>query len=112
MYDTMDSVSSTVYSDLAFILKVCHWLDRYIFSTEGHLLPVTPEIALADEHCSYLGAFCNGSADRGYGTSASSTKYQKANYTQLDDIQTPSSHHPASNIFATRGYIKVTLMCS
>ena len=112
MYDTMDSVSSTVYSDLAFILKVYHWLDRYIFSTEGHLLPVTPEIALADEHCSYLGAFCNGSADRGYGTSASSTKHKKANYTQLDDIQTPSSHYSASNMFATRGYIKVILMCS
>ncbi|XP_039849285.1 alpha-mannosidase I MNS4-like isoform X3 [Panicum virgatum] len=79
---------------------------KYIFSTEGHLLPVTPEIALADEHCSYLGAFCNGSADRGYGTSASSTKHKKANYTQLDDIQTPSSHYSASNMFATRGYIK------
>ncbi|OEL23643.1 Alpha-mannosidase I MNS4 [Dichanthelium oligosanthes] len=70
---------------------------KYIFSTEGHLLPVTPEIALIDEHCSYFGAFCNGGEDRGYGTSASSTKHQKANYT---------SHYSASNMFTTRGYIK------
>nr|CAB3478469.1 unnamed protein product [Digitaria exilis] len=40
---------------------------KYIFSTEGHLLPVTPQIALVDEHCSYFGAFCNANADRGYG---------------------------------------------
>ncbi|OVA13843.1 Glycoside hydrolase [Macleaya cordata] len=33
---------------------------KYIFSTEGHLLPTTPEIALVNEHCSYLGAFCRG----------------------------------------------------
>jgi mannosidase alpha-like ER degradation enhancer 2 len=111
-YDTMDSVSSAVYSDLEFILTVYYRLDRYIFSTEGHLLPITPEIALVDEHCSYFGAFCNGSADHGYGTSASSMKHKKANYTHLDDIETASSHYSASNMFATRGYIKVTLMCS
>ncbi|PIA31515.1 hypothetical protein AQUCO_04900074v1 [Aquilegia coerulea] len=33
---------------------------KYIFSTEGHLLPATPEIALVHEHCSYFGAFCRG----------------------------------------------------
>lgn len=32
---------------------------RYIFSTEGHLLPATPEISLVQEHCSYFGAYCN-----------------------------------------------------
>ncbi|CAD6229646.1 unnamed protein product [Miscanthus lutarioriparius] len=80
---------------------------RYIFSTEGHLLPVTPEIALVDEHCSYFGAFCHGSADHGYGASASSTKHQNGNYTQLDDIQTPSGHYSMSNVlFTTGGYIK------
>ncbi|WVZ68650.1 hypothetical protein U9M48_017566 [Paspalum notatum var. saurae] len=84
---------------------------RYIFSTEGHFLPITPEIALVDEHCSYFGAFCNGSTDRGYGTSASSTKHQNANYTQLDDIRTPSSHYSASNMLSSRrGYIKNPLM--
>ncbi|AQL00110.1 ER degradation-enhancing alpha-mannosidase-like 1 [Zea mays] len=79
---------------------------KYIFSTEGHLLPVTPEIALEDEHCSYFGAFCNGGADHGYGASASSTKHRNGNYTQLDDIQTPSSHYSMSNVLFTPGYIK------
>jgi mannosidase alpha-like ER degradation enhancer 2 len=75
------------------------------------LLPVTPEIALVDEHCSYFGAFCHGSADHGYGASASSTKHQNGNYTQLDDIQTPSGHYSTSNVLFTTGdYIKVTLM--
>jgi mannosidase alpha-like ER degradation enhancer 2 len=75
------------------------------------LLPVTPEIALVDEHCSYFGAFCNGGADHGYGASASSTKHQNGNYTQLDDIQTHSSLYSTSNVlFKTGGYIKVTLM--
>lgn len=31
---------------------------KYVFSTEGHLLPATPQISLLREHCSYLGAFC------------------------------------------------------
>ncbi|KAL6519964.1 Alpha-mannosidase I mns4 [Orobanche minor] len=31
---------------------------KYIFSTEGHLLPLTPHISLVSEHCSYLGAYC------------------------------------------------------
>lgn len=34
---------------------------KYIFSTEGHLLPATPQISLVHEHCSYLGAYCNDS---------------------------------------------------
>ncbi|XP_034924994.1 alpha-mannosidase I MNS4 [Populus alba] len=33
---------------------------KYIFSTEGHLLPATPQISLIHEHCSYLGAYCKG----------------------------------------------------
>ncbi|KAL5542102.1 hypothetical protein UlMin_009812 [Ulmus minor] len=31
---------------------------KYIFSTEGHLLPSTPQISLVREHCSYFGAYC------------------------------------------------------
>ncbi|MCD7463875.1 Alpha-mannosidase I mns4 [Datura stramonium] len=31
---------------------------KYIFSTEGHLLPATPQISLVHEHCSYFGAYC------------------------------------------------------
>ncbi|GAV69591.1 Glyco_hydro_47 domain-containing protein [Cephalotus follicularis] len=31
---------------------------KYIFSTEGHLLPATPQISLVREHCTYFGAYC------------------------------------------------------
>ncbi|XP_019181231.1 PREDICTED: alpha-mannosidase I MNS4 isoform X1 [Ipomoea nil] len=34
---------------------------KYIFSTEGHLLPASPQISLVHEHCSYLGAYCRTS---------------------------------------------------
>ncbi|XP_019259396.1 PREDICTED: alpha-mannosidase I MNS4 isoform X3 [Nicotiana attenuata] len=34
---------------------------KYIFSTEGHLLPATPQISLVREHCSYFGAYCRNS---------------------------------------------------
>ncbi|XP_057771420.1 alpha-mannosidase I MNS4 [Salvia miltiorrhiza] len=37
---------------------------QYIFSTEGHLLPVTPQVSLVSEHCSYLGAYCRSSSSR------------------------------------------------
>ncbi|KAL2923921.1 Alpha-mannosidase I MNS4, partial [Bienertia sinuspersici] len=31
---------------------------QYIFSTEGHLLPTTPQISLVHENCSYYGSNC------------------------------------------------------
>ncbi|KAL1340196.1 hypothetical protein AAHE18_U100100 [Arachis hypogaea] len=31
---------------------------KYVFSTEGHLLPATPQISLVREHCLYHGAYC------------------------------------------------------
>ncbi|KAJ9154225.1 hypothetical protein P3X46_027583 [Hevea brasiliensis] len=31
---------------------------KYIFTTEGHLLPAAPQISLVREHCSYFGAYC------------------------------------------------------
>ncbi|CAI9118318.1 OLC1v1019875C1 [Oldenlandia corymbosa var. corymbosa] len=34
---------------------------KYIFSTEGHLLPATPQISLVREHCLYFGAYCRSS---------------------------------------------------
>jgi len=80
---------------------------KYIFSTEGHLLPATPQIALVDEHCLYFGAFCNGSTTRGYGNDDSSSKQQSSNYTQSDDRQTASSQYSMPSVlFRTRGYIK------
>ncbi|KAI3707541.1 hypothetical protein L6452_26161 [Arctium lappa] len=43
---------------------------KYIFSTEGHLFPMTPRISLVREHCSYFGAYCKSSDFRqGYSTS-------------------------------------------
>lgn len=33
----------------------------YIFSTEGHLFPMTPEISLRTGDCTYAGSFCNNS---------------------------------------------------
>ncbi|GAB2245362.1 hypothetical protein Droror1_Dr00000855 [Drosera rotundifolia] len=37
---------------------------KYVFSTEGHLLPASPQISLVREHCSYYGAYCNTSGLR------------------------------------------------
>lgn len=37
---------------------------RYVFSTEGHLLPATPQISLVQEHCSYFGAYCRSNHSR------------------------------------------------
>ncbi|XP_006403205.2 alpha-mannosidase I MNS4 [Eutrema salsugineum] len=37
---------------------------KYIFSTEGHLLPLTPQISLAREHCSYFGGYCPRNATK------------------------------------------------
>lgn len=37
----------------------------YIFSTEGHLFPITPEISLLAEHCTYPGSFCNKASQTG-----------------------------------------------
>ncbi|XP_015690078.2 alpha-mannosidase I MNS4 isoform X1 [Oryza brachyantha] len=79
---------------------------KYIFSTEGHLLPATPQIALLDEHCLYAGAFCNGSAGHGYGTSDSSSNHQNANSVPFDDSRTPSGQYLSSILSTTRGYIK------
>ncbi|CAN6441071.1 unnamed protein product [Victoria cruziana] len=33
---------------------------QYVFTTEGHLLPLSPEISLVQEHCTYFGAYCRG----------------------------------------------------
>jgi mannosidase alpha-like ER degradation enhancer 2 len=37
---------------------------KYVFSTEGHLLPATPQISLVQEHCSYFGAYCRSNHSR------------------------------------------------
>ncbi|XAR57326.1 hypothetical protein NMG60_11025415 [Bertholletia excelsa] len=44
---------------------------KYIFSTEGHLLPATPQISLVHEHCSYFGAYCPSSRQATHTTNTS-----------------------------------------
>eukprot|EP00249_Psilotum_nudum_P018218 c26697_g1_i1 orf=127-2067(+) len=34
----------------------------FVFSTEGHMFPMTHEISLSAEHCTYIGSFCHESA--------------------------------------------------
>ncbi|ESR33330.1 hypothetical protein CICLE_v10004553mg [Citrus x clementina] len=53
---------------------------KYIFSTEGHLLPATPQISLKREHCSYFGAYCkDGDSKQGSETSGVSADPQETN---------------------------------
>ncbi|KAK9140285.1 hypothetical protein Scep_009966 [Stephania cephalantha] len=63
---------------------------KYIFSTEGHLLPATPQISLVQEHCSYFGAFCK--SGRRHGSIASvSNDPQENNATKYHVNWSPSS---------------------
>ncbi|XP_020682223.1 alpha-mannosidase I MNS4 [Dendrobium catenatum] len=79
---------------------------KYIFNTEGHLLPATAEIALANEHCSYLGAFCRDGGERDAFTGISSS-YQEANDTRITDSwMSSSSPSEAENSFTTSSFIK------
>ncbi|KAG5554569.1 hypothetical protein RHGRI_012209 [Rhododendron griersonianum] len=57
---------------------------KYLFSTEGHLLPATPQISLVHEHCSYFGAYCisNHSRQKSY-TSDISMDSHETNSTRL-----------------------------
>ncbi|XP_072951179.1 alpha-mannosidase I MNS4 [Typha angustifolia] len=80
---------------------------KYIFSTEGHLLPATPEIALVNEHCSYFGAFCNGSGRQNYGMTNTIFDQQEANDTRFSSNLSPSIHHvKRKDSTTTSGFIK------
>lgn len=53
---------------------------KYIFSTEGHILPSTPQISLAREHCSYFGAYCrNGDIKQEHCTADVVSNLQETN---------------------------------
>ncbi len=42
-----------------YVLTCCGVIGhRYVFSTEGHFLPMTPEISLLSDHCTYPGSYC------------------------------------------------------
>lgn len=61
-------------------------LYRYIFSTEGHLLPATPQISLLQEHCSYFGAYCNhGSLKEEPNVSDKSADSQETNGSRVSE---------------------------
>lgn len=53
---------------------------KYIFSTEGHILPSTTQISLACEHCSYFGAYCrNGDIKQEHRTADVASNLQETN---------------------------------
>nr|GEY71357.1 alpha-mannosidase I MNS4 [Tanacetum cinerariifolium] len=53
---------------------------KYIFSTKGHLLPMTLKISLVNEHCLYFGAYCK-----------STQGYPSFSYVSKGDHQTTSN---------------------
>ncbi|KAF8401793.1 hypothetical protein HHK36_012739 [Tetracentron sinense] len=80
---------------------------KYIFSTEGHLLPATPEISLVREHCSYFGAFCKSNDVRH--ESRTSADPQETNDTRFHRSWDPISYSsdPTSHeSFSISGLIK------
>lgn len=42
---------------LLMLIHLCY-ICRYIFNTEGHFLPMSPEISLPFEHCTDAGSSC------------------------------------------------------
>ncbi|KAG1347674.1 Alpha-mannosidase I MNS4 [Cocos nucifera] len=80
---------------------------KYMFSTEGHLLPATPEISLVSEHCSYFGAFCKGDGMQEYPSMDTRFDHQETNDTQFHGDWDPSiGHSKVQNSFSTSGFIK------
>ena len=76
-------------------------------------MPATPEISLAREHCSYLGAFCKGDRSKKHGPADISFDYQEINDTQLhvdQDQSIPSLK--AQDAFSISGFIKVRTQSS
>ncbi|XP_037496867.1 alpha-mannosidase I MNS4 [Jatropha curcas] len=79
---------------------------KYIFSTEGHLLPATPQISLVGEHCSYFGAYCR-SGDSGSLKSGISMNPQETNASNGGQFRTGYPLH--SSFFKstdTAGFMK------
>ncbi|KAL6548347.1 Alpha-mannosidase I mns4 [Orobanche gracilis] len=83
---------------------------KYVFSTEGHLLPLTPQISLVSEHCSYLGAYCR-SANLSRETYSSDTidddgdRNHSPAFTEID-AKHPFPRSPFRIIPASGGLIK------
>ncbi|KAK4586232.1 hypothetical protein RGQ29_023427 [Quercus rubra] len=83
---------------------------KYIFSTEGHLLPATPQISLLREHCSYIGAFCKSSDyNQESRTSDIATDPHEANGSVSNEGQVHSRFSSSSTFFEstlTSGLVK------
>lgn len=79
---------------------------KYIFSTEGHILPASPQISLASEHCSYLGAYCRAEQQRGYGTADISLDQRGTNDTEHRSWDLSIPHPKLHDSFSTSGFIK------
>ncbi|KAJ4846236.1 Alpha-mannosidase I mns4 [Turnera subulata] len=72
---------------------------KYIFSTEGHLLPATPQISLVKEHCSYLGAYCkSGDTKQEFRKSDISINAVEANGSSFFG-SFAHSNHPSDSFF-------------
>ncbi|KAL9282227.1 Alpha-mannosidase I MNS4 [Arabidopsis thaliana] len=69
---------------------------KYIFSTEGHFLPITPQISLAREHCSYFGGYCP----------SNSTKLEQEVLEEDSNIDDHSNGYPYHESFPVTGLIK------
>ncbi|XP_051127519.1 alpha-mannosidase I MNS4 [Andrographis paniculata] len=74
---------------------------RYIFSTEGHLLPATPQISLVHEHCAYLGAYCRSIQETDSHDTIKDSRgtNHSESFTDTDNINFqswPSFHKPRS----------------
>ncbi|XP_022948586.1 alpha-mannosidase I MNS4 isoform X1 [Cucurbita moschata] len=81
---------------------------KYVFSTEGHLLPATPQISLVREHCSYLGAFCKSRVESESDAINNATSVEEAKHSFSEG--TTSTETPPSSDFdeltSTTGLIR------
>lgn len=105
------NLKSRLYVGCLIVLTALWLLSliRYVFSTEGHLLPATPQISLVREHCSYLGAYCRSGDSRRKSFTSDTSYGEQKNYTKEYGSRThtylPSETSYASAPFS--GFIKV-----
>ncbi|TKY51937.1 alpha-mannosidase I MNS4 [Spatholobus suberectus] len=83
---------------------------KYIFSTEGHLLPATPQISLVREHCLYYGAYCrSGDLRQTYFVPESDKDKKESNDTRFYESWTKATYSSDYTTFepsAISGLIK------
>ena len=103
-----------ILAEFSCYLTVCYDpLYRYIFSTEGHLLPSTPQISLVREHCSYFGAYCkNDNIKQEHQASDAASNLQETNDSRFlgnwADVGLPSESSFSDSMHIS-GYLKVRI---